>query len=110
MKVLDDDGNECPPGVVGEIYMRPRPGGTHLSLCRQYRQNPRQLGFTGRSGLVRRGRATCILADRRWTCSPSAGRNVYPAEIENALAEHPAVLSCSVVGVPHGTSARCRTR
>ena len=27
MKVLDDDGNECPPGVVGEIYMRPAPGG-----------------------------------------------------------------------------------
>jgi bile acid-coenzyme A ligase len=29
------------------------------------------------------------------------GRNVYPAEIENALAEHPAVLSCLVVGVTH---------
>jgi bile acid-coenzyme A ligase len=29
------------------------------------------------------------------------GRNVYPAEIENALSEHPAVLSCLVVGVPH---------
>ena len=29
------------------------------------------------------------------------GRNVYPAEIENALAEHPAVLSCLVVGIPH---------
>ena len=28
------------------------------------------------------------------------GRNVYPAEIENALAEHPDVLSCLVVGVP----------
>jgi bile acid-coenzyme A ligase len=28
------------------------------------------------------------------------GRNVYPAEIESALAEHPNVLSCLVVGVP----------
>jgi bile acid-coenzyme A ligase len=28
------------------------------------------------------------------------GRNVYPAEIEAALAAHPAVLSCLVVGVP----------
>jgi bile acid-coenzyme A ligase len=28
-------------------------------------------------------------------------RNVYPAEIESALAEHPAVLSCLAVGVPH---------
>jgi bile acid-coenzyme A ligase len=30
------------------------------------------------------------------------GRNVYPAEIENALSAHPDVLSCLVVGVPHG--------
>jgi len=29
------------------------------------------------------------------------GRNVYPAEIEGALSEHPDVLSCLVVGVPH---------
>jgi len=29
------------------------------------------------------------------------GRNVYPAEIESALAEHPDVLSCLVVGIPH---------
>ena len=29
------------------------------------------------------------------------GRNVYPAEIEAALSEHPDVLSCLVVGVPH---------
>jgi acyl-CoA synthetase (AMP-forming)/AMP-acid ligase II len=29
------------------------------------------------------------------------GRNVYPAEIENALSAHPDVLSCLVVGVPH---------
>lgn len=31
----------------------------------------------------------------------STGRPVYPAEIESAPAEHPDVLSCLVVGVPH---------
>ncbi|NBP85557.1 MAG: AMP-dependent synthetase, partial [Mycobacteriaceae bacterium] len=41
------------------------------------------------------------LADRRVDMFTVGGRNVYPAEIENALAAHPAVLSCLVVGVPH---------
>ncbi|MFY9336515.1 MAG: hypothetical protein WAO90_11030, partial [Mycobacterium sp.] len=41
------------------------------------------------------------LADRRVDMFTVGGRNVYPAEIENALAEHPAVLSSLVVGVPH---------
>ena len=73
MKVLDDDGNECPPGVLGEIYMRPRPGSaTHLPLHRQHRQDPRRLGFAGRSGLVRRGRLSVPVrppgrhVHRRW--------------------------------------------
>ena len=29
------------------------------------------------------------------------GENLYPKEIENALAEHPAVLECAVIGAPH---------
>jgi bile acid-coenzyme A ligase len=41
------------------------------------------------------------LADRRVDMFTVGGRNVYPAEIENTLAEHPSVLSCLVVGVPH---------
>ncbi len=42
------------------------------------------------------------LADRRVDMFTVGGRNVYPAEIESALSEHPpAVLSCLAVGVPH---------
>jgi bile acid-coenzyme A ligase len=41
------------------------------------------------------------VSDRRVDMFTVGGRNVYPAEIENALAEHPDVLSCLVVGVPH---------
>jgi bile acid-coenzyme A ligase len=41
------------------------------------------------------------LSDRRVDMFTVGGRNVYPAEIENALSAHPDVLSCLVVGVPH---------
>ena len=41
------------------------------------------------------------LADRRVDMFTVGGRNVYPAEIENVLSEHPAVMSCLVVGIPH---------
>jgi bile acid-coenzyme A ligase len=40
------------------------------------------------------------LSDRRVDMFTVGGRNVYPAEIENALSAHPEVLSCLVVGVP----------
>jgi bile acid-coenzyme A ligase len=101
MKVLDDDGNECPPGVLGEIYMRPRPGSAptyrYIGSTAKTRDGWDSLGDLGwfdEDGYL-------YLCDRRVDMFTVGGRNVYPAEIENALAEHPAVLSCLVVGVPH---------
>ena len=44
------------------------------------------------------------LSDRRVDMFTVGGRNVYPAEIENALSAHPEVLSCLVVGVPDPNS------
>lgn len=101
MKVLDDDGEECPPGVVGEIYMRPRPGSRptyrYIGSTAKDRDGWDSLGDLGwfdEDGYL-------YLADRRVDMFTVGGRNVYPAEIESALSEHPAVLSCLVVGVPH---------
>ncbi|MBU3749189.1 MAG: AMP-binding protein [Mycobacterium sp.] len=105
MKVLDDRGNECPPGVVGEIYLRPRPGSSptyrYIGSTAKSRPDPLgawdslgDLGWFDADGYL-------YLADRRVDMFTVGGRNVSPAEIENALAEHPAVLSCLVVGVPH---------
>jgi bile acid-coenzyme A ligase len=105
MKVLDDDGNECPPGQVGEIYLRTCPGSRptyrYIGSTAKSRPDPDgpwdslgDLGWFDDDGYL-------YLADRRVDMFTVGGRNVYPAEIENALAEHPAVLSCLVVGVPH---------
>ena len=101
MKVLDDDGDECPPGVVGEIYMRPHPGSAptyryvgSTAKTRDGWDSLGDLGWFDSDGYL-------YLADRRVDMFTVGGRNVYPAEIENALSAHPAVLSCLVVGVPH---------
>ncbi len=101
MKVLDDDGNECPPGVSGEIYMRPSPGSapTYRYIGATARQRDGwdslgDLGYFDVDGFL-------YLNDRRVDMFTVGGRNVYPAEIESALSAHPNVLSCLVVGVPH---------
>ncbi|MCX2931901.1 AMP-binding protein [Mycobacterium sp. CVI_P3] len=101
MKVLDDDGNECPPGVLGEIYMRPNEGAgptyRYIGSTAKSRDGWDSLGDLGWFD----DEGYLYLADRRVDMFTVGGRNVYPAEIENALSEHPAVLSCLVVGVPH---------
>jgi bile acid-coenzyme A ligase len=100
MTVLDDDGRQCPPGVVGEIYMRPTPGAAatyrYVGATAKSRDGWDSLGYLGYfddDGFL-------YLSDRRVDMFTVGGRNVYPAEIENALSEHLGVLSCLVVGVP----------
>jgi bile acid-coenzyme A ligase len=100
MKALDDEGRECPPGVVGEVFMRPVPGSPptyrYIGATAKTRDGWDTLGDLGyfdSDGYL-------YLTDRRVDMFTVGGRNVYPAEIESALAAHPNVLSCLVVGVP----------
>lgn len=104
MKVLDDDGNPCPPGVVGEIYLRPGPGSAPTyryvgatAKTRDGWDSLGDLGYFDDDGFL-------YLSDRRVDMFTVGGRNVYPDEIENALSAHPDVLSCLVVGVPDPNS------
>ena len=89
MKVLDDDGNECPPGVSGEIYMRPSPGSAptyryigSTAKSRDGWDSLGDLGYFDADGFL-------YLNDRRVDMFTVGGRNVYPAEIESALCAHP---------------------
>jgi bile acid-coenzyme A ligase len=103
MKVLDDEGNECPPGVAGEIFMRPNPGSAptyrYIGATAKSRDgwdSIGDLGYYEDDGSER----FFYLNDRRVDMFTVGGRNVYPAEIEDVLAENPNILSCLVVGVP----------
>jgi len=101
MKVLGEDGAELAPGEVGEIYMR-RPEGAPASY-RYLGATPKALeggweslgdiGWFDADGYL-------YLADRRTDMILVGGSNVYPAEIEAALEEHPAVQSVAVIGLP----------
>ncbi|MGH3677142.1 MAG: AMP-binding protein [Mycobacterium sp.] len=100
IEVLDDEGRECPPGVVGEVFMRPAPGSAptyrYIGATAKSRDgfdSIGDLGYFDEEGYL-------YLNDRRVDMFTVGGRNVYPAEIEGALSAHPDVLSCLVVGVP----------
>lgn len=101
MQVFGEDGKPLPAGQVGEIYMR-RPAGAPPTY--QYMgASPRTLddgweslgdiGWFDEDGYL-------YLADRRTDMILVGGSNVYPAEIEAALDEHPLVQSSAVVGLP----------
>lgn len=101
MKAVGEDGSDLPPGQVGEIYMRPAEGAppTYKYLGATAKTLPGgweslgDLGWFDEEGFL-------YLADRRTDMILVGGSNVYPAEIESALEEHPAVQSCAVIGFP----------
>ena len=101
MKVFREDGTPADPGEVGEIYMRAEggPGSTYRYLGSEVRRLPGteweslgDMGSIDEDGYV-------FLADRRKDMILRGGANIYPAEVEAALEEHPAIRSCAVIGV-----------
>jgi bile acid-coenzyme A ligase len=100
-RILGPDGAELPPGEIGEIYMMPRRGAG--STYSYVGSEPRRKGgweTTGDLGWMD-GDGYLYLADRRADLIIRGGSNVYPAEVEAVISEHPLVASCAVIGLPH---------
>jgi bile acid-coenzyme A ligase len=99
MRILDADGNELPRGEIGEIFMRPADGTQtyhYIGAEARSREGWESIGDVGwmdDDGYL-------YLADRRTDLILAGGANVYPAEVEAALEEHPAVRSSAVIGLP----------
>lgn len=101
MKIIDDAGTELPAGQVGEIYMRSDPGNppTYQYIGADVRgleggwESLGDMGWFDADGYL-------YLSDRRADMVLVGGANIYPAEVEGALDEHPAVVSSVVVGLP----------
>ena len=101
MKAFDEEGHELPPGETGEIYMKRAPG--YAATYRYIGAEPRVLsdgwesigdiGWFDKEGYL-------YLADRRSDMILVGGANIYPAEVEAALEEHPLVASSAVIGLP----------
>jgi bile acid-coenzyme A ligase len=101
MAAFDPAGERLPPGEIGEIYMR-RPADAPPSYSyrgAQARTLPGGWESLGDIGSFD-DEGYLYLADRRADMILVGGSNVYPAEIEAALDEHPLVASSAVIGLP----------
>lgn len=98
--ITDEDGHEVPVGEMGEVWMRSlrdTPTYKYVGAAARTREGGwESLGDMGRldeDGYL-------YLGDRAADMILSGGANIYPAEIESAIQEHPAVKSCAVIGLP----------
>lgn len=101
MCILDAERRPVPPGTVGEIFMRRKPGGGRT--YRYIGAEPTAIG-DGWESLGDMGSMDSdgylYLADRKTDMILSGGANIYPAEVEMALCEHPEVAGAAVIGLP----------
>jgi bile acid-coenzyme A ligase len=101
IRVLHPDTfSPLPPGVVGEIFMMSTDGRpTYEYIGADARRTPDGWESLGDMGWMDHD-GYLYLTDRRADMIISGGANIYPAEVEAAIDEHPAVLSSAVVGRP----------
>jgi fatty-acyl-CoA synthase len=102
VRVVDDAGRDVPTGQTGEIVVR------SPVVCGRYWGSPELSARTFRDGFCFTGDLGHLDAEgflyvtgRKKDMIISGAENVYPAEVENALYQHPAVLEAAVIGVPH---------
>jgi len=106
VRLIDDNGQEVPPGEPGEIV------GRSAAMMVGYHNQPaktREAEWIAPDGkrFIRTGdvgrfdaEGFLTLMDRKKDMIISGGFNIYPSDLEAVLAQHPAVEECAVVGVP----------
>ncbi|MGH8935707.1 MAG: class I adenylate-forming enzyme family protein [Acidimicrobiia bacterium] len=104
VKLVGPDGREAPDGEPGELAVR-----GPVVMAGYWRDEPatavaiREGWFYTGDLVVRDSEGDLVLVDRVKDVVIRGGENVFSVEVENVLAEHPAVVEAAVVGVPHAT-------
>ena len=102
LKILDDDGNPCPPGTPGVVWMRMGAGDFEYKGDRAKTDESHDaegfftvgdVGYLNEDGYL-------FLCDRKSDMIIAGGVNIYPAEIEGEILAHPQVADVAVFGVP----------
>ncbi|WP_298192948.1 AMP-binding protein [Novosphingobium sp.] len=107
LRIVGSDDRECPRGEVGEIV------GTGLGAMAGYHNRPDldeailwhspsgeaflrsgDLGFVDEEGFLH-------IVDRKKDMILSGGFNIFPADLEAVIGEHPEVQDVTVIGIPH---------
>jgi fatty-acyl-CoA synthase/long-chain acyl-CoA synthetase len=102
IRILDDEGREVPTGEIGALYV------TNASIITGYHKRKDATEECVRDGFFTVGDMARVdedgyyyIVDRQKDMIISGGVNIYPAEIEIELRQHPAVYDCAVIGVPN---------
>ena len=101
LRIVVEDGRDCPPGQAGELWLRSD------SVMSGYWNDSAATVEALRDGWLRTGdigyadlAGNVFLVDRKKDMIISGGENIYSQEVERALAEHPDIASVAVIGVP----------
>jgi long-chain acyl-CoA synthetase len=102
MVIAGEDGDPVEPGTRGEVVVKGDP------VMKGYLHAPELTTEAFHNGWFRTGdigymdaSGNLFLVDRKKDVILRGGYTVYPAEVEEALLEHPAIGECSVVGAAH---------
>lgn len=101
VKLVDDDGNEVPAGEAGELVCR------GPQVMAGYWNKPEETALVLKDGWLKTGDIAMVdgdgffrIVDRKKDMILVSGFNVYPNEVEEAIADHPGVLEVAAIGVP----------
>ncbi|MFZ0493293.1 MAG: long-chain fatty acid--CoA ligase, partial [Acidimicrobiia bacterium] len=100
--IVDENGDECPPDVTGELLIK----GQHITPG--YWRRPEATAETIRDGWLHTGDLAIkddegffTIKGRSKDMFISGGENVYPAEVESVMLAYPGIAEAALVGVPH---------
>jgi acyl-CoA synthetase (AMP-forming)/AMP-acid ligase II len=101
IKILDENGDEVPTGVIGEIFS------CGPTLFDEYYKLPEKTAASFKNGWFSAGDmgkkdadGYFYIVDRKDNMIISGGENVYPKEVEEVVGSHECVLDCACIGLP----------
>ena len=107
IELRSKNGEPTPAGEIGEVVIVPPENGRQPGVFCAYLDNEEQYNYVWRGGVYHTGDAAYVdenglywFHGRFDDIIKTGGFRVGPYEVENVLMEHPAVVECSVIGVP----------
>ncbi|WP_100402551.1 class I adenylate-forming enzyme family protein [Bacillus sp. FJAT-42315] len=101
VKVVDSEGKETPPGMIGEFVIRGE------TVMKEYYKKPEETKRALKDGWLYTGdlavadeEGYMTLVDRKKDMIISGGENVYSIEVEQVMYEHPSILEAATIGLP----------
>ena len=99
-RVVSDDGDDAPPGTIGELWVK------GPNITKGYWRQPEATAAAFTDGWLHTGDAAVVddegyyfIVDRWKDMYISGGENVYPAEVENVLYQNDAIAEAAVIGI-----------